>query len=109
MKYLPQDYYDACKALETALDSFERGGTYGEVDMAEAKLVDVVAYLRANGNMPKTYHEILEESLDLLYPEAASRQIVEYEGKRYQRRFKPLKRGKGGGVVKWEKSWLPMF
>lgn len=28
MKYLPQDYYDACKALEEALDSFERGGTY---------------------------------------------------------------------------------
>ncbi|MBW5414756.1 hypothetical protein [Pseudomonas sp. MAG002Y] len=109
MKYSPQDYYDAHEALEGALDSFEKGGTREEVDKAEAKLADVIAYLRVNGAMPKTPHEILEESLDLLYPEAASRQIVEYQGKRYQRRFKPLKRGKGGGVVKWEKSWLPVF
>lgn len=107
MKYTPQDYYDADEALDQVLESWE-GGTVPrrEVDQAESKLAEVIAYLRSNGTMPKTRHELLEEKLDLFFPDAASREMVEYQGERYQRRFKPLKRGKGGGVVEWERYWL---
>ena len=109
VKYSPQDYYDADEGLDRALGLWEVGiASLEEVNQAKSKLAEIIAYLRANGTMPKTRHELLEERLDLLYPEAVSREIVDYEGQRYQRRFTPLKRGKGGGVVKWEKSWLPI-
>ncbi|CAM3835687.1 hypothetical protein VRRI112168_02325 [Vreelandella rituensis] len=106
MTYSAQDYYDADNAMDQALENWEAGiEPYEKVEQAESALSSVITYLRANGTMPKTRHEMLEDTLDLLYPEAASREIVTYEGERYQRRFRPLKRGKGGGVVKWEKSW----
>ncbi|MGP9768284.1 hypothetical protein ACT3UM_21430 [Halomonas sp. AOP13-D3-9] len=107
MKYTPQDYYDADEALDQVLESWEGGTVHRrEVDQAESKLPEVIAYLRSNDTMPKTRHELLEEKLDRLFPDAASREMVEYQDERYQRRFKPLKRGKGGGVVEWERYWL---
>lgn len=107
VKYIPQDYYDADDALQRTEDDWEKGIVpRAALAESEAKLAEVIAYLRANGTMPITRHEILEAKLDELHPEAASREIVEYQGGRYRRQFKPLKRGKGGGVVTWKKSWM---
>jgi len=109
MTYTEQDYFAADDAYEKALAGWENNLLPKSVfDEAEKKLAEVIAYLRANGSMPKTRHEILEESLDRLYPEAASKEVVEYQGKRFRRLFRPLKRGKGGGVVEWERSWSPL-
>ncbi len=52
---------------------------------------------------------MLWAQLDKRYPKAESRQIVEFEGRRYQRRFTPVSKSLSGKTVKeWAKSWLAL-
>ena len=44
--------------------------------------------------------------LDERFPWAKSKQVIEYDGKKYQRRFSPLARSRSGkSVVEWGREW----
>lgn len=74
---------------------------------AQARVATIEASLKASGEIPLTDHEVLERDLDRAFPEARSREIVEHEGKRYQRRFSPVSKSLSGKTVKaWHKSWV---
>lgn len=71
-----------------------------------AKTALILADLKARGAIPLTDQEQLEKTLDQLHPDARSKEIVEYEGLRYQRRFSPVSKSLSGKTVKaWNKSW----
>ncbi|WP_123347210.1 MULTISPECIES: hypothetical protein [unclassified Enterobacter] len=50
--------------------------------------------------------EKLELKLDLAFPNAQSKEVVDFEGKRYQRCFTPLRMSNSRkNVIEWLKSW----
>ncbi len=80
-----------------------------EAKAAAEKVRHIEEDLRRRGLLPFTAHELLEESLDQRYPDAQSKEVVLYNGKRYRRRFYPLALSKSGKSVKqWVKKWEPL-
>ena len=62
--------------------------------------------LKANGTLPLTEKEQLEKELDAAFPDAKSRQMVDYNGRRFQRRFWPVEKSRSGNTVTaWGKGW----
>lgn len=79
---------------------------------AEAKLVagkvrEIEEDLKRRGIIPYTDHELAEASLDAAFPNAQSKEVVTYNGKRYRRKFYPVEKSKTGKTVrKWGKAWV---
>lgn len=65
--------------------------------------------LKADGTIARTPHEELELRLDRLHPQARSKDVVEHEGQRYQRRFTPLERSRSRKTVTaWDRHWVKL-
>jgi hypothetical protein len=63
-------------------------------------------YLKSTGVIPLTEQEQRDKLLDSLFPRAQSKEIVEHEGKRYQKRFFPLERSRSRkSVTEWGSHW----
>lgn len=78
-----------------------------DIKSARAKVRLVDAALKIAGAIPKTEHEQLESQLDRIFPNARSKEIVEYEGKKYQRIFTPLEHSRSRkSVTVWGKHWV---
>jgi hypothetical protein len=73
---------------------------------ANARVRVIEAKLKATGEVPQTPKEELEAALDAAFPKARSKQVVEFRGKRYIRRFSSLTMSRSGkSVCEWTKSW----
>jgi hypothetical protein len=73
---------------------------------ASARVRAVEAELKSLGLLPRPPKEELEAKLDAAFPRARSKQIVEFQGKQYIRRFAPLSMSLSGkSVAEWSKSW----
>jgi hypothetical protein len=73
---------------------------------AGAKVRAIEAELKRTGLLERSPQEQLEHELDVAFPKAASKQVVEFNGKRYMRRFTPRRRSLSGKTVKeWTGSW----
>lgn len=78
-----------------------------DIKSARARVREIEFALKADGAIPKSEHETLETMLDRIFPNARSKEIVEYEGRKYQRRFTPLERSRSRkSVTSWDKSWV---
>ena len=78
-----------------------------DIKAARQKVRMIEDDLKARGVLPLTEQEQLEKELDEAFPNAQSRQIVEYRGKRYQRKFFPLEKSRSGKTVTaWGKKWV---
>ncbi|MER9232909.1 hypothetical protein NKI56_12515 [Mesorhizobium sp. M0622] len=78
-----------------------------DIKSARARVREIEFALKADGAIPKSEHETLETMLDRIFPNARSKEIVEYEGQKYQRRFTPLERSRSRkSVTSWDKSWV---
>ena len=73
---------------------------------ARANVHLIESSLKATGQLQRSPKEELNQLLDLAFPNAASRQIVEYQGKRYVKRFTPIGKSLSGKTVKaWNAFW----
>lgn len=73
---------------------------------ARAKVRTIEEALKSIGTIPRTEQEELKRQIDIAFPNAKSKQIVEFNGKRYIRRFTPLGKSLSGKTVtEWGKSW----
>jgi hypothetical protein len=73
---------------------------------AEAKVRKIEETLKRQGLIPKTDADLLNEELDLLYPNAKSRTVVTHNGQRYQVRYFPLIESRSRKTVReWGHSW----
>jgi hypothetical protein len=78
----------------------------GQINAAVSMVEMIEADLKRTGLIPQTAQEVLENALDKLFPRARSREIVEFEGKMYQRIFTPLRFSRSRKTVtKWGKNW----
>ncbi len=104
---------EAAKAkLQGAEDKFERydGNNpdkyRSEINAARAEAKHLTDQAKAAGLIAKTEDELLYERLDAAFPNAKSRQVVEFEGRKYCRRFSPGSVSNSGKTVKeWVKWW----
>lgn len=77
-----------------------------DIRNAQSRVRRITDSLKANGVLERDEHESLEARLDKVFPNAQSKEIVEFEGNRYQRRFYPLRKSRSRkSVVEWGKSW----
>jgi hypothetical protein len=73
---------------------------------ALADLHRIEEYLKTVGLLPRSVEEQLWAELDEHFPNAQSRDVVEFRGNRYRRRFSPVSKSLSGKTVKaWDRSW----
>jgi len=78
-----------------------------EAKLVAKKVREIEEDLKRRGIIPYTDHELAEASLDAAFPNAQSKEIVTYNGRRYLRRFYPVEKSKTGKTVrKWGKEWV---
>lgn len=111
--YTLDDYEKAKAEARKWTDAFDRysGNNpdkyQSDIKIARAKLRAIEQDLKSRGLLVMNDKEKLEAELDKQFPEAKSKQIVEYKGKSYQRKYFPLeKSGSGKKVIDWGKTWI---
>jgi len=111
--YTSDDYEKAKNEARKWDDAFDRysGNNpkkyQSEIKQARAKLRVIEQDLKSRGVIMMNDKEKLEAELDKQFPEAKSKQIVEYKGNRYQRQYFPLEKSRSGKTVtEWGKTWI---
>ncbi|WP_137917189.1 hypothetical protein [Hydrogenophaga sp. 2FB] len=77
--------------------------------IADAKVLvhDLETKLKAAGVLELTEEEKLFKVLDRQFPNAGSRDVVEYDGRKFQRRFTPVATSVSGKTVRaWRPYWV---
>ena len=113
MTYTPEDLQKAREALRVREDRIDRttGHTpnkyQSDIKSARRHVRVIEDALKANGTIPLSEKEKLEKELDVAFPEARSKQVVEYDGRRFQRRFWPIEKSRSGKTVtEWGRGWV---
>ncbi|RWR29902.1 hypothetical protein D2T31_08330 [Sinirhodobacter populi] len=76
---------------------------------ARQRVYEIEKALKSAGAIPRTEHEEMEFKLDKAFPAAKSRDIVEFEGTRFQRRFRPFTKSRSGKTVTtWDAYWTKL-
>ncbi|WP_223565114.1 hypothetical protein [Agrobacterium tumefaciens] len=77
-----------------------------DIKAARRRVRQLEENLKASGDLALSPQEELVAKLDRAFPSAKSKEVVEYEGQKFQRRFWPLERSNSGkSVTEWGKSW----
>lgn len=70
------------------------------------KIRDLEKELKIKGELPVSESEKISFQLDKLYPNARSKTVVEFEGKKYEIRYFPIDTSRSGKTVKeWGHEW----
>lgn len=65
--------------------------------------------LKASGTLERTDKEELEIELNAAFPNAQSKEIVDFQGRRFQRRFYPLEQSRSRKTVTdWGREWVEL-
>lgn len=77
-----------------------------DIKSARSTIRLIEGHLKSAGVLPLAEQEQLEKELDAAYPNAQSKEIVEHNGRNYQRRFFPLEKSRSKKTVaEWGRSW----
>ena len=73
---------------------------------ARIQVREVESYLKDKGLIEKSDHELLNEELDKLHPNAKSNSIHSFNGKQYKIRYFPLVKSRSRKTIKeWGHKW----
>lgn len=110
-----EDYEKAQAEVRRWTDAFDRysgnnpNKYQSEIKHARAKLREIIEDLKNSGLLVMNEKEKLEAELDKRFPNAKSKEIVEFKGKSYQRKYFPLGKSRSGkNVTEWGKAWIEM-
>ena len=110
--YTQEDLTDAREVLKSWQEKFDRytGNNpdkyHSDIKSARRTVRLIENALKASGQIPLTEREQLERDLDASFPNTESEQIVELQGRRYQRKFWPLERSRSRkSVTEWGRGW----
>ena len=106
-----QDLDEARAALETLLaqQAAYSGNNLNKFAQPLARAREQVTLveqaLKAAGLLPLSPEEALAARLDAAFPKARPKDIVTFEGARYQRFVTALERAPSGQVIRWDRGW----
>lgn len=110
--YTQEDLTKAWEVLKSWQEKFDRytGNNpdkyQSDIKSARRTVRLIENALKASGQIPLTEQEQLERDLDATFPNAKSKQIVEFQGRKYQRKFWPLEKSRSGkSVTEWGRGW----
>lgn len=110
--YSKEDLIEAQKVLQSWQEKFDRYSGNNpnkyEADIKSARRTVrlIENSLKASGQIPLTVQEQLEKDLDAAFPDAKSKQVVEFRGRKYQRKFWPLEKSRSRkNVTEWGRCW----
>jgi hypothetical protein len=110
--YTLQDYESAKADLESLNAKWENySGNNPDkyrasIQDAQVRVHEITSVLKAAGTLPRTANEERDHQLDLAFPNAKSREVVLWQGKKYVKRFTPAAKSLSGKTVKaWSKIW----
>lgn len=94
-------------------DSMDTSGNpdkyHSRIATARRQVYEIERALKSGGAIPCTEHEEMEFKLDKAFPAARSREIVDFEGVRFQRRFRPFTKSRSGKTVTtWHAYWTKL-
>lgn len=106
-----QDLDEARAALETLLA--EQAAYVGNnlnrfaepLAKAREQVSSVERALKAAGLLEMSPQEALAARLDAAFPKARPKDVVTFEGARYQRLVTALERAPSGQVIRWDRGW----
>jgi hypothetical protein len=99
--YTLQDYESAKADLESLNAKWENySGNNPDkyrasIQDAQEKVHEISVALKAAGSLPRTADEERDHQLDLAFPNAQSREVVSWHGKKFMRRFTYRKQSLG--------------
>lgn len=111
MTYTLEDLEQARVELRAHSDRFDRysgnnpNKYRSDIDLAMMKVESIEASLKASGVLPKSEQELLEERIKAAFPKADNKDIVEFEGRKYQLRYWPKRKSRSGAVKEWAHGW----
>lgn len=80
-----------------------------EIEAAKAVLTRIERSLKEAGLMARTTQEERDAALDAAFPNALTHQIVEWEGRRFQKRYTPVATSLSGKTVReWKGFWTQL-
>lgn len=98
---------EACQKRCADYDGNNPDKYRAHVGPAQSLVRSITESLKAQGLIPRTEQETLEARLDSEFPKAGSKQVIEFEGKKYQKQFYPLSRSRSGkSVNEWGERWV---
>lgn len=113
--FTPGDLEEATKSLRDWQDKFDRysgnnpNKYQADIRAARRRVRLIENALKASGQLELSEDEVLEKVLDQMYPNAKSKEVVEYKGQKFQRKFWPLEKSRSGkNVVEWGRGWVAM-
>lgn len=113
--YTLQDLEKARIDLQKWIDRFENYSGNNpnkyqtDIKSARQRVRQIEYVLKIEGVFPNTENEELQSILDRFFPAAQNKEIVEHEGQRYERRFRPSEKSRSGKSVKsWERYWVKL-
>lgn len=111
--YTLEDYEKAKAEARKWTDAFDRYSGNNpdkyqfEIKHSRAKLREIEEDLKSSGLLVMNEKEKLEAALDKQFPNAKSKEVVEFKGKSYQRKFFPLEKSRSRKTVtEWGKTWI---
>lgn len=112
MTYTLEDLDKARAELKAWSDKWERysgnnpNKYQSDIHSASIKVDMIEGSLKASGVIAKSEKELFEERINAAFPNARSKDIVEFEGQKYQLRFWPKRNSRSGKTVKeWDRWW----
>jgi len=77
-----------------------------DISAARQRVRDLEDDLKAAGALPRSAQEQLESELAHAFPNAKSKEVFEYQGRKYLGRFWPLERSNSRKTVtQWGRGW----
>lgn len=96
------DYEDLIDA-NTVIEQANLNGDKTGVDVAWAKFDNIEMSLKKLNRIPASSEEEIAFALDKLFPQARNKQVVSYEGNKYQLLFTLV--GEDGRKKVWKREW----
>lgn len=105
--YTLDDYEKAKAELQGWLQRWENySGNNSNKYQADIKAARAKVRLIEHVLKEKGVLSLTERELDKAFPNAQSREVVEYKGRRYRRHFIPLEKSRSRKTVtEWGRSW----
>jgi hypothetical protein len=101
--------YEAAVALKEKLvnsSSNNPESNRSRINTLKAEIDNLAKDLKLSGELPMNNEEKISFQLDALYPDAKSKTIVEYEGKKYKIRYYAAQESRSGKTVqRWSHKW----
>ena len=110
--YSLEDLVNARRELKYWQDRFANDTSnnpnkyHSQIKNASSEVRIISDFLKNNGTIERSDKEKMELLLNTEFPTALSKEVVEYKGSRYMKRFYPLRKSNSGKTIhEWGSTW----